>query len=657
MGVKVSVVVAVFDPAREEDAFDACVRSLLDQSLPPDEYEVIVVDCGVAEPLRRRLDALAAVRPNVRVLPMERPGSVAAGRNLGLSVACGEYVYVLGQTDRLAPEALRRMHELAVTADAQVVVGRLARDGRPPMAAFGRTRFRADLLEDRLFALLTCHKLVRRDFAEERRLHFPELTADLSEQGFSVRAYLAAETVAILADQVCCHLGPRPPAPVEPGPYLVGLRWILDAVDAAVAPGQLRDRLYAHLLDGGVLRPLGGRRLLALPSGAREELFAGLRDLVRERFPARLDRWLPVHLRIRATLVRAGRLDRLLAFTRGARGIDLHAELRDLRWDGPVLTVALTAELRRGDGSPLWFEVAGERVHWLPPVGGLRLPPEARDATDVLDRARLVVHLHHEETGMSYPLPTVSTVEWRRDAGRARIWMAGQARLDLATAACGDRLPAGPWAVYVALDGGVHQAMARVTRPASPPNCPGAAVGDPPRLVVPSWSDRGELGLCVEPRSFAESIAMASPGATVTRRDGHLFIVVPVPYVPPSGGPPLELVLRHEDAAGGRTVTVPALAEPGMPGRLAGQLVAKVPVRRLPVAGCLNAGSWLPALRADGQEVRLRFRLRVTRTGQVVVGPGSAQDGPSLLTRLVVRLPGGRHAARLASAVQRRWAS
>ncbi|HEY9523813.1 MAG TPA: glycosyltransferase family A protein, partial [Thermopolyspora sp.] len=121
MGVKVSVVVPVIDSGGGDDLFDACVRSLLDQTLPSDEYEVIFADDGTTR--RSRLDAVAAARANVRVLHLESSGSPARGRNVGLSVARGDYVYLIGQTDRLTRDALDRMHRMAVETGADVLIG------------------------------------------------------------------------------------------------------------------------------------------------------------------------------------------------------------------------------------------------------------------------------------------------------------------------------------------------------------------------------------------------------------------------------------------------------------------------------------------------------------------------------------------------------
>jgi len=192
MGVKVSVVVPVSGPGDGDDAFDTCVRSLLEQTLPSEAYEVIFADDGSNETTRARLDSVAAAHPNVRVLHLDRHNSPLRGRNAGLSVARGEYVYLLGQRDRLERDALERMHAMAVETDADVLIGRLVYQDRPPLPAFARNRDRADLLDDHLLGLLTPHKLIRRRFVESQWLSFPDLPAELSEHAFVVRAYLAA---------------------------------------------------------------------------------------------------------------------------------------------------------------------------------------------------------------------------------------------------------------------------------------------------------------------------------------------------------------------------------------------------------------------------------------------------------------------------------
>ncbi|GAA0407475.1 hypothetical protein Acor_69100 [Acrocarpospora corrugata] len=635
MGVKVSVVVSVYNPGPSDDSFDACVRSLLE--LPPDEYEVIFADDLSTDGTKERLDAVAGVRPNVRVLHLERTGSPFKGRNSGLAAARGDYVFFMHAHDRLEPGSMSRMHAKAVETDADVLVGRLAMDG-PPLSVFSRSRDRADLLRDRLLTVPTAHKLFLREFLENHQLWFGE--RPLAEYAFVLHAYLAAKVVAILAEPVCCHVAPAgSPEPQDPRELAAGVRTLMDIVDAQTQPGAQRDRVNAYLFRVLALRRLGGSRYAGTSADRRGRTFAALRELAAERFPERLDGYLPVHQRARVALLRAGRQSELTDLAWESRGTRLEARLSDVRWDSSVLTLSLTVEIVRADGTPLWFRERDGRLLWQPPVPieGL-LDPALADVTEAAANVRMEVFIRNPDTGVSYFLPVTSEVDQKAVGERVRVQAVGSARLDVGTAALGYPVDPGVWEVHVRMRG-AQPARARVGKPESGVNVAGVLTDYPRRLVVPCWSELGELSVCVEPRSFPESIALVSPGASAVRRDRYAYVAMPVPYVPPSGGPTAELVLRQKGGRG-RTVTVPALVEPGVPGRLAGQLVAKVPVRRFGGTGVLGPGTWRPRLRMEEKVVDLRFGLDVSRGGQVRVLPVQPVKPrkPSLFRRLFRRL-------------------
>ncbi|MEU7896680.1 glycosyltransferase family 2 protein [Nonomuraea sp. NPDC049152] len=657
--MKVSVIVNVHNPG---DTADACIRSVLEQTLPPDEYEVIFVDDGSTDGIAERLDTVASVRRNVRVLHLPYTGTSLRGRNVGIASARGDYVYLLDQGDRLERGALALMHQRAVETEADVLVGRLVRDAGPPMVAFEANRERADILRDRLLTLLTPHKLYRRAFLEETRLSFAVSGGKVAEQAFSLCAYLRAKIITVLADEVCCHLGEQPERVDDPAVVVTELRALLDVVDDGTEEGRQRDRIYAFWYRSMVLRPFLAPRF-AGSSVDRGLNFTILRELVLERFPERLDRYLPVHLRAVSSMVRAGRLDQLVSFANASRRGELRAELHDVRWSGEVLELDLAVEIHTSADEPARFREEEDRLHWRPPgsVDQTLLPDSVTDVTDAVDKARIEVYVRHEETGDVYFVPVTSNVVRVHERGRVRVQVHGQTRVDVTTAALGEALPTGLWAVHVRMYGGAHRAATRVKHSAGPFTCLGVLAERPKRrLVVPCWSDEGELGLCIEPRSFPDSIALVSRGTTVTRQGRHVYVVVPVPYVPPSGGPAIELVLRHTRHQ--REISAPALVEPGLPGRAAGQLVAKVPVARLlPGRDQLGPGSWVSSLRTNEQETGLRFALEM-RGGRIEVMPITAVDPErdpmgrdTLLRRLARRVPAARFAVRLARAGRHRY--
>ncbi|MER5626530.1 glycosyltransferase family 2 protein [Streptosporangium sp. NPDC002544] len=655
MDVKVSVVVPVHNPG---DGADACIRSVLEQSMASEDYEVIFADDGSDDGIQQRLDAVAAVRSNVKVLHLERTGSPMRGRNVALMVARGEYVYMLGQTDRLERMALELMYRRAVETEADILIGRLVDDQKPPSPVFDVNRERADVVKDRLLTLLTPHKLFRRAFLDDEALNFSDPGGRLAEQAFVVRAYLRAKIIVVMADQVCCHVAERPEPQEDPYVWAAELRELLDIIDDEVPEGRRRDRMYAQWFRTAVLRRLGGGAF-ATSSLGRAATFTTLRELVVQRFPPRLDLLLPVQLRARAALLRAGRLDQLVMLAGATQGTHLQADLTDVVWDDGVLTMGLTVEIMQSDGTPMRFIPYGQDgLLWEPPVplDGLRLPPEMADVSQAAARARFEVYIRHEETGVVYLLPVECSMIRCRHRNGVRLQVTGTARLDVDSAAVDGPLPPGLWEIHVRMYGGAQQARTRVT--GSPLNCTGVVADYSKRLVVPWWSDRGELGICVEPRSFSESIVLVSPGTTVIRQRKHVFVVVPVPYVPPSGGPPVELVLRQTTGRE-REVAAPALVEPGVPGQLAGRLIAKIPTRLAYREGFLAPGVWAPFLRVDGKETGLRFKMEMNRGGRVEILKSAAARPPEpwypLLKRLALRIPGVRNAVRVTKTMQRRY--
>ena len=81
---KVSVIVPVFDPGSD---IDDCIDSLLHQTLPASELELIFVDDGSTDGTPARLDALAAEHRHVRVEHIPNSGWPGRPRNIGLDIA------------------------------------------------------------------------------------------------------------------------------------------------------------------------------------------------------------------------------------------------------------------------------------------------------------------------------------------------------------------------------------------------------------------------------------------------------------------------------------------------------------------------------------------------------------------------------------------
>ncbi|MGS2613454.1 glycosyltransferase family 2 protein [Micromonospora sp. LZ34] len=411
---RVSVVVPAYNSGPH---LEKLVGSLLRQSLPADQFEVIFVDDGSTDGTPARLDELAAAHPHVQVLRIPNSGWPSRPRNLGIEQARGEYVFFADDDDWFGDEALERLHDCAETHDADVVVGKMAGHGRRvPRELFRRNRFDATLANSPLIDSLTCHKLFRRSFLDKHGIRFPEGPhLRLEDHRMVIRAYLLSRRTCVLADYTCYHHRRRQDAGnvtanrfFDAASYYAGLREALDIVDAHIAPGELRDRLHRRWLRNEMLNRLRRRRLLDAPPEWIEQVAREVRQIIRERFAPGVAAGLPPLYRVAAHLAEQGRVDDLRRLAEWETGVSAAGTVHRRELSGSTLTVAVSARLE-SDGRPLAFTADGGREVLVLPVPGV--DPGPRDSTGTLGKSRLDLIARRRETDEEVFLPVTSRSE------------------------------------------------------------------------------------------------------------------------------------------------------------------------------------------------------------------------------------------------------
>jgi glycosyltransferase involved in cell wall biosynthesis len=86
--IKISAIICTF---KRPDYLRHALRSLCEQSLPCEQYEIIVVDNAVQEEARQVVKEFEGGRVNLRYVPENKVG-LSRARNTGLNVAAGRYV-------------------------------------------------------------------------------------------------------------------------------------------------------------------------------------------------------------------------------------------------------------------------------------------------------------------------------------------------------------------------------------------------------------------------------------------------------------------------------------------------------------------------------------------------------------------------------------
>jgi glycosyltransferase involved in cell wall biosynthesis len=182
----------------------ATLDSLLRQTLGLDCIEVIAVDGGSSDGSGQLLDQAARQRPaTVRVIhPVGLPSGPEASHNLGLDMARGRYVMLVGAGDHLWPEALERMVRAADEYGSDVLVvsaggtdaGRL---GTEPSA---QSRSDASPYAVEVATARTAPRLFRRELIERHGLRLDGEFGVASGKMFALAAGQHAARVSVLAD-------------------------------------------------------------------------------------------------------------------------------------------------------------------------------------------------------------------------------------------------------------------------------------------------------------------------------------------------------------------------------------------------------------------------------------------------------------------------
>ncbi|MHC3467171.1 glycosyltransferase family 2 protein [Streptomyces sp. 7R007] len=618
MPVKVSVIIPVYNPG---NYIEDCITSLLRQSLPPDEYEVVFVDDGSTDDTPARLDALAAEEPRVRVIHQENSGWSGKPRNVGIAAARGEYVMFVDNDDYLGDEALERMYGYGVANGADVVVGKMAGRGRGvPVELFRRNRPRASVADAPLIDSLTPHKMFRRAFLDEIGLRFPEGRRRLEDHVFVVEAYLRAANVSVIGDYVCYYHVRRDDSSnagfqrFEPAGYFKNLREALDVVEQYTEPGEVRDSLYRRWLRVEMVDRLRGRRFLRMPDDYRRKLFEEIHHITVERFGPGVAAKVHPAQRVVTAFIAADRYDDVVAFAEWEAGLGLAATPGRLEWTDGVLRADFTAEITSG-GRPMTFPGGAVRT----PLDGP--PPNVAEAiawvcADSVARFGTCggdLLLRDRASGAQYfqPVEVTREIVPVEDSGQVRLLLRVAATVDPGRAAGGVPLHASLWDTYARVRLGGWTKECRIGPGARRSGAALAAGVVAGRVVLPYWTDRNaNLSLDVDRAGKRLGLASLTP-RDVTVTDGLLVAPLPL-HTPGETG----VVLRLTSPTA--SVDAPGVLSPDKSSGSQGtaRLAVSLPVGDLPgatwrAALCLAPDARTPrfhplplALRGDTRTVR-----------------------------------------------------
>ena len=463
--VKVSVVIPVYNPGHY---LHACIESLLAQTLPADELQVIFVDDGSTDESPALLDEMAAAHAQLRVIHQENSGWPGQPRNVGISQAEGEYVFFCDHDDWFAPDALERLHAFAVACGSDVVLPKMAGLGRRvPHHVFIQTLPVATLDADRVMDSLTPHKLFRRAFLEEHQIRFPEGKRRLEDHLFVVTTYLKAQVISIYAGSTCyVHIRREDSAnagfrKIEWPGYFDNLAEAIDVVVAHTDAGAHRDEVFRRWLQVEMVNRLAGERRLRMDESEAQELLGEAHRIARRYFGEGVIALLEPLSQLVARAIMAGDNDEVRRLAEASAAWQLRPEILQVGWQDEVLQISGSFQVTdvepgvvvvgpaedRSGAPAAAAELPGDTGVTRPALAELRLAAlvglelDAESLTGCLDAKRIRIDATDRRSGASWPLP--ATV---RGIGLTRSFTVD---LDPATAAGGEPLPDGLWDIAV----------------------------------------------------------------------------------------------------------------------------------------------------------------------------------------------------------------
>ncbi len=109
--MKISVIIPTYKP---QGYIWECLDSLVVQTFPKEDFEVILVLNGCNEPYKTQIQDYLASHPSLQVNFIHTDeGGVSNARNIALDVAKGEYVTFIDDDDYVSPSYLEELYEKA----------------------------------------------------------------------------------------------------------------------------------------------------------------------------------------------------------------------------------------------------------------------------------------------------------------------------------------------------------------------------------------------------------------------------------------------------------------------------------------------------------------------------------------------------------------
>lgn len=197
--IRLSIIVPFYNV---EKYIEECIRSLYDQDIPQEEYEVICVDDCSPDGSRAIVEQLQKEYPTLRLLTHSENKRQGGARNTGLREAKGEYVWFVDSDDYIMPNCMKSLSDHAEKKNIEILQFDYAKGNRPMLLQevsdeilqgeeylFGDG---ASLWYDKVIG--PWRQIFKRQFLVDKRLQFVE-GVQYEDTDYMLKAFINASKV------------------------------------------------------------------------------------------------------------------------------------------------------------------------------------------------------------------------------------------------------------------------------------------------------------------------------------------------------------------------------------------------------------------------------------------------------------------------------
>lgn len=113
--MKLSIIIPMYNV---EKYIDQCIMSVLDQDIPKEEYEIIIIDDGSTDDSYNI--AKKYLSQNITIIRQKNQG-LSVSRNIGVSLAKGDYIFFVDSDDYIATNTINKLIKIVSNYDLDIL--------------------------------------------------------------------------------------------------------------------------------------------------------------------------------------------------------------------------------------------------------------------------------------------------------------------------------------------------------------------------------------------------------------------------------------------------------------------------------------------------------------------------------------------------------